>query len=255
MLLLLPVETKKKKQKWKKKAAKPKVHGLITSSGNQLYLNLFQQHSPTSVVRVEANITQKFILPSWSPASLPPPNPSSASEWSLWFFSLISLVQTFSHYHHFHSFRIAHSDSSVCDFRYYTLNSCDQFSPCFADFSVPAPMLLIPLLAAALLFLVLSSVIQSSNLHEGESQCRLSSSRFSLPCSDTAGPLIRKSVLRKDGLLPYREQARHRHGTPTSSSRLGSFSSFPHSYQCNNVVRWEKTHRRLSLVFRPCWRD
>lgn len=77
-------------------SAKPKVHGLITSSGNQLYLNPFQHHSPTLIVRVWKQTLQRSS--SWSPASLSPPQPKVCiSMVTVCFFFLISLVKTFSH--------------------------------------------------------------------------------------------------------------------------------------------------------------
>lgn len=43
--------TTTKETKMEKDWAKPRVHGLITSSGNRLCLNLFQHHSPALTVR------------------------------------------------------------------------------------------------------------------------------------------------------------------------------------------------------------
>lgn len=133
-------------------SAKPKVHGLITSSGNQLYLNPFQHHSPTLIVRVWKQTLHRGS--SWSPASLSSPQPQLCiSVVTIYFFFLISLVKPFSlTNHHFHSFWYC-SFQGFCDLQYRTLALlCSVHSLLGWLLWCQLPVLPAPFLPAALLF-------------------------------------------------------------------------------------------------------
>lgn len=159
-------------------SAKPKVHGLITSSGNQLYLNPFQHHSPTLIVRVWKQTLHRSS--SWSPASSPHPKPSSVSQWSLFLYFLsdqpgqafLSLSTIFI------LFGIAHSKVSVI-FSMAPLHSCVQSPPCSADFSGASSqcclLLSYELLCCSFILSSLISHLSSDSLQDGIFQCWLSS--------------------------------------------------------------------------------
>lgn len=165
-------------------SAKPKVHGLITSSGNQLYLNPFQHHSPTVIVCEWKQTLHRSS--SRSPPLCPHPNPSSASQWSLFVSSFWSALSSLSlSNHHFHSFWYC-SLQDFCDLQYLTLTLLSWFHSQLCWFPwCQLPVLCAPFLWAALLFLILCFLTPSSDPQDGIPQCWLSSPHFLfvvLPC-------------------------------------------------------------------------
>lgn len=239
------------------------MHGLITSSGNQLYLNLFQHHSPTLIAHVWKQILhRRSSPPPGPPPPCPPSHPSSTSKWSLFFFSFCLVLSRFSlTNHHFRSFQ-------HCSLQHLCLWSSTSH-PCTLVFRsvpalltslVPAPNAirssLIRCFAIALFYLLSSSLLTFRTEYLGASWVHPTSC---LPFSCTARTLISKCVLRKEGLPLSWEQsflttgtAYHPvpldHALPSSFSCSYASSSF---WQCNNTVRWGKIYGRLTFASGP----
>lgn len=167
--------------------------------------------------------------------------------------------------HHFHSFQ-------HCSLQYLHLWS-SLLHPCTLVFSsvpallnslAPAPNAtrssLVSCLAVPLFYLLSFRLLTFRTEYLNASWIHTT---FCLPLSHSAGTLISKCVLRKEGPSPSWEQPLLTTGTAGQPLPLdyALSPSFPCSYassccwQCNNIVRWGKTDETLALVFQPRWHD
>lgn len=134
------------------------------------------------------------------------------------------------------------------------LHPCVYFGPCFADFSGVSShatrFSLISCFSTPLFYLPSSSPLTFMLEYLNASWVH---SSFCLPFSCTARTLIKKCMLRREGLPPYWEQSLLTTGKVVSS-RLCLSPFFSCSYfssccwQWDNVVRWGKTCGSLTVL-------